>query len=361
MVADLARQPRIAVDTEANSLHAFREQVCLIQFSTLKKDYLVDPLTLDDLTPLGEIFASPKIEKVFHAAEYDVIGLQRDFEFTFANIYDTMLAARTLGLKQVGLGNLLAEKFGVEVDKHFQKANWGQRPLPPTLIDYARLDTHYLLPLREVLEAELREKGRWELAHEDFARCCYIHNGNGQRPPRERWERIDGQQDLTPQQQTILNELCVSREKLAERLNRPLFKVMEDGLLLRIAQAEPISISELKPAGLSERQIERFGRTVIEAVQRGRNAPLVTPTEMEKPSEAALNRLHRLKYWRKKKAQQMGVESDVILPRSYLFTIAERNPRSAEALAGVLAETPWRLKNFGPEILKTLGVKGLTE
>lgn len=359
LAAKLACQNRIAVDTEANSLHAYRERVCLVQFSIPGADYLVDPLALNDLTMLAEIFANPQIEKVFHASEYDLIGLHRDFDFTFANIFDTMLAARTLGIKQLGLGNLLADKFAVEVDKRYQKADWGARPLPADLIDYARLDTHYLLDLRDSLEAELHAKDRWDLAHEDFVRSCVVNNGNGQRSTRERWERVNGYQNLTPREQTILNELCVCREKLAERLNRPLFKIMDDRLLLGIAQVIPHSLEELITSGLTPRQIDRFGKSVLDYVQRGENAPLVHPTEVIRPSDAMLNRLHKLKQWRKKKAEELAVESDVILPRSILHNIAEENPRSLETLSEVMLESPWRFKHFGVEVLKALGVRSV--
>lgn len=355
MCASLLRQPRVAIDTEANSLYAFREQVCLIQLSIPGIDYLLDPLTLHDLTPLADIFCNPAIEKVFHAAEYDLLGLQRDYSFTFTNIFDTMLAARILGYKQLGLGSLLAEKFQVEIDKRFQKADWGARPLPPGLVDYARLDTHYLLDLRDVLENELRERERLDLAREDFQRSCYVTNGS--RQVKERWERIDGQQDLTPRGRTILNELCLSREKLAERLKRPLFKILNDHALLKLAQTEPDSIDALKTAGLSERQIDRFGRVVLEAIQRGQTAPLVKPTEIEKPSNAILNRLNKLKNWRKKKAEELGVESDIVLPRVYLMPLAEHNPRTLETLSAVMSDSPWRVGHFGTEILKSLGVK----
>lgn len=106
MVDDLATQLRVAVDTESNSLHAFREQVCLLQFSSIHEDYLVDPLALRDLSLLGPIFANPKIEKVFHAAEYDLICLRRDFGFTFANLFDTMQAARVFGLPRSRIGQI---------------------------------------------------------------------------------------------------------------------------------------------------------------------------------------------------------------------------------------------------------------
>src|SRR5512147_3175156 len=166
MVADLAGQTRLAVDTESNSLHAYREQVCLIQFSTRKTDYVIDPLVFDDLSSLGPIFENPRIEKVFHAAEYDLICLRRDFDFEFASLFDTMHAARVLGYPAVGLDTLLNSKFKIQTDKRHQKANWAKRPLTTEQIHYARLDTHYLFDLRDVLEKELREKGRLEFARE---------------------------------------------------------------------------------------------------------------------------------------------------------------------------------------------------
>ena len=352
----LCQQPRIAVDTEANSLHAYRERVCLIQFSIPDADYLVDPLALDDLTYLAPIFADPQIEKIFHAAEYDVLGLHRDFDFVFANMFDTMVAARTLGYNAVGLGSLLAEKFGLDVDKHNQKADWAQRPLTEDLLSYARLDTHYLITLREILETELRQKERWELAREDFVRCCYI-NGNGHRDQKERWERIVGQGELDLRQQTILNELCICREKIAERLNRPVFKVINDHVLLKAAKNPPQSLDGLASSGMSEKQIQRCGKAMLEAIHRGSSTPLVEPTRVTRLPNSVLNRQQTLKNWRKDKARELKVESDVILPRQYLQAIAEKNPRSYEALAQVMDEAPWRLEHFGPEILRVLGVK----
>ena len=125
----LSAESLLAVDTESNSLYAYREQVCLIQFSTNEQDYLIDPLVLDDLSPLAQLFANPGIEKIFHAAEYDLICLKRDFGFTVNNIFDTMMAARVLGRNAVGLATILEVEFNVHVDKRCQRADWGQRPL----------------------------------------------------------------------------------------------------------------------------------------------------------------------------------------------------------------------------------------
>ena len=116
MVEGFLSEPILAVDTESNSLFAYQEQVCLIQFSTPRDDFLVDPLALDDLSPLESLFADPKIEKIFHAAEYDLITLKRDYNFSFDNLFDTMIAARILGWEEFGLGSILKVEFNVKLN-----------------------------------------------------------------------------------------------------------------------------------------------------------------------------------------------------------------------------------------------------
>src|SRR5512138_1176790 len=233
MIRDLSVQPRISVDTESNSLHAYREQVCLIQFSTPTTDYILDPFVFNDLSALGPLFSNANIEKIFHAAEYDLICLTRDFEFKFANLFDTMYAARVLGYPFVGLDNVLSEKLGIKMDKRHQKADWAARPLTPSQIDYARFDTHYLFQLRDILEKELEEKGRLQLAREDFTRACKVELPKG-RVNGSSWKRFNSRKDVSTRELTILSELCTFRDHIAERMNRPAFKVVDDDTLLAI-------------------------------------------------------------------------------------------------------------------------------
>jgi ribonuclease D len=241
LVTALRHERIIAVDTESNSLFAYQEQVCLIQFSTTEDDYLVDPLALDDLSSLEPIFSSTEIEKVFHAAEYDLICLSRDFDFTFTNLFDTMVAARILGREAVGLGSMLEDEFGVRTDKRFQRADWGRRPLPTDMKNYARMDTRYLIPLRDHLLASLHQNHLWTLAKEDFNLLCQV-NGipvNGEKKKLEEPWGIRGAVDLTPQGAAVLLELCRYRDKVARRINRPLFKVINNQTLLVIASDLP--------------------------------------------------------------------------------------------------------------------------
>lgn len=350
MVADLSAQPRIAVDTESNSLHAFRERVCLIQFSTPKKDYVVDPFMLQDLSLLAPIFANPNIEKIFHAAEYDLLGLKRDYGFQFANLFDTMQAARILGADKVGLDALLSARFGLTLNKRYQKADWGARPLTREQLEYARLDTRYLIPLREQLKQELELAGRWELACEDFERTCHVNEIHAAED--EPWERFAGRRDLNLRQLTILRELTSLREMLAQRLDRPPFKVLMDDKLLAMARNTPSTTEELEKLGLTSRQIERWGEELLAAVARGVESPMVKRRQAPRPDDAMLKRLEKLKAWRKKAGEQMGVESDIILPRPYLLALAERGVHEVRS---ILAASPSRLERFGSQIQKVLG------
>ena len=366
LAADLSRQSLVAVDTESNSLHAYREQVCLIQFSTEETDYLVDPLALDDLSPLGPIFADPGIEKIFHAAEYDLICLKRDYGFQFTNLFDTMVAASILGKPEIGLASILENEFGLNLDKRFQRADWGHRPLSADLIAYARLDTHYLIILRNQLREELFQSDRWPLAEEDFTRLCLISNrapengsrnsnkagNNGNHEPC--W-RVSGANDLTPQQVAVLQELCIYRDHVARTINRPLFKVISDETLLTIAATTPSTLEALSQIhGMTSGQIRRHGNALLQAVERGLQSPPLYYTRSPRPDDQFLSRLDRLRQWRKKTAEEMGVKSDVVLARDLLFDLAEQNPKTREELDSLLSEVPWRREHFSGQILKVL-------
>jgi len=354
MIGDLFSQPRVAVDTESNSLHAYREQVCLIQFSTPQKDYVIDPLALDDLSSLGPVFSNPEIEKIFHAAEYDLICLRRDFGFQVTHLFDTMHAARVLGYPYVGLDNLLAEKFHFEMDKRHQKADWAVRPLTSAQLDYARLDTHFLFNLRDVLEAELTRKGGLHIAREDFVRACRVD------VPKEKlngtsWKRFSVRKDITPRELTILSELCVSRDHIAERMNRPVFKVISDAFLIDIARNLPEKDVDLAGLGLSPKQIHLWGSELLEAVKRGTVAPLVEREQPKRPNDATLKRVEKLKNWRKKAAEELGVESDIVLPKIYLNVLAENPPKTLKDLESMMRDSPTRFTKYGDQIMRLLG------
>jgi ribonuclease D len=354
MVNQMANEPILAVDTESNSLYAYQEQVCLIQFSTPKDDFLVDPLALDDLSPLEVLFADPDIEKIFHAAEYDLISMKRDYQFVFENLFDTMIAARILGWEHLGLGSILKSEFAVDLNKRYQRANWGKRPIPFEMMSYARLDTHYLIPLRYRLKSELVSRKRWQLAEEDFERLRYVNGRDPQDRPELCW-RVRGAYDLDPQQAAVLLELCRYRTEVAKSINRPVFKVISDKTLMAITEACPRTAKELQGVPeLSQKQFHRHEEGLLIAVEAGLLAKPVYPPRSPKPDEQYLARLDALRNWRKRTARQVQVKSDVILPRDVMYDIVTHNPSNQEELAQVMTQVPWRFKQYGDQILAML-------
>ena len=352
LVDRLQSQPVVSVDTESNSLFAYREQVCLIQFSIPGQDFLVDPLALEDIGGLGSIFANPKIEKIFHAAEYDLLTLQRDFGFTFNNLFDTMVAARILGRKRVGLGSLLEEEFGVELEKKYQRANWGKRPLPRAMLNYASLDTHYLIRLRNLLAKELDKRDRWPIAREDFTRLAQV-NGKPPEPLGADVWRVSGVHDLNPQQVTILRFLTEYREERAQKMDRPLFKVIGDKTLIAVAEKAPETMEELSVLpGMTPGQIRRHGRSLLQAVWQGKQAP---PTKRPRTlylDEQVIDLIEALRNWRKLMARKVGVESDIVLPKDVLEKIGYAQPATKKELSELMKDIPWRFQEYGDQIFR---------
>ncbi len=356
LCADLDASPTVAVDTESNSLHAYREQVCLIQFTTPTADYVVDPLALPDVRALGPFFASPAHEKIFHAAEGDLIGLNRDFQFTFANIFDTMSAARTLGWTQVGLAAVLKAEFDVTLSKAHQRADWGRRPLRSDMLDYARLDTHFLPALRDRLHAALTEKDRLAEALEDFERIARTQAPpTRQQPDPDAFWRVKGSRELAPRQAAVLREVFTYRDAESSRTNQPPFKVIGEPILLDIARKLPQTLDDLGAVpGMTPGQVHRHGRALLKAVDNGLSATPPSPPVFEQVPDEVQARYDRLQGWRKKRAQARGVESDVIVPRTTLWDLARRHPRTVAELVDIADFGPVRREMYGAEILAIL-------
>jgi len=358
LVDQLRGVPLLAVDTESNSLYAYYEQVCLIQLSTRERDYIVDPLALDDLSPLGEVLADPATEIVFHAAEYDVISLKRDFGFRFGRLFDTMMAARICGWEQVGLGAILEAQFGVQAAKQYQRADWSVRPLPAEQLRYAQMDTHYLPALRDILAGELEALGRTEEAQEIFASLAELPPAEYEFDPEGYWH-INGVQKLRPNQMAIVRELYLTRDELARRRDQPVFKIFTDRALVELALLQPRRLGDLDAVrALSGRQARRYGDAIIQAVARGKEASPPQRPPRRQPDQAVLTRYDMLRAWRKQRAVERGVESDVILPRETLWVLAREVPQRAEDLDNIPGLGPWRRAEYGAELIALL--KGLS-
>ena len=355
---ELQQASRVAVDLEANSMFAYREQVCLLQISLPHQDYIIDPMSLEGLPGFGTILENPAIEKIFHSAEYDLILLKREYGWEVQNIFDTMWAARILGYNRLGLASLLAEEYRVKLNKRYQRSDWCQRPLHEPQLIYAQADTHYLLSLRERLAARLKAGGHWEEAQEIFAEQSQITLSDNSFDPDSFWS-IGGAQKLPPTGQAILRALHIYRDQLARARNQPLFKIFGDQTLIELASKQPEHLSELNEIyGMTPRQIQRYGRQLIHIIKDSKKSSAPRrPRRAPRPPEAVLERYDTLHNWRKARGVARGVESDVILNREQMWEIARLNPQSVQELADANILGPWRLKTYGQDIIHLLGKK----
>ena len=354
LLVQLRDQPLVAVDTESDSLYAYREKVCLIQLSIPDADFLIDPLAPIDLQPLAPLMADEQVQKVFHASEYDVMCLRRDFGFTFHNLFDTMWAARILGWPRVGLGDILQEHFSITLDKKWQRHNWGKRPIEPAALSYARYDTHYLLRLRDVQLRELQQTDRLPEAREVFADLSRAKYNGHEFTPDDMWS-VKGVWDLSGRAQAILRQLVVLRDREARRQDRPAFKVIGDKTLLQLAERAPRTLEEMNGIeGMTTSQQQRYGAALLDAVAHGRKEPIPAPPHRTQIDPEVSARYEALRAWRKQMAAQRGVDPDVIVGNAVLMEIAQRRPRTIEQLPALPWFGEWRRNAYGPALVKVI-------
>ncbi len=367
MLDDLQGKSLIALDTESDSLFSYYPKVCLIQLTTYadrenpdpKKvvDYLVDPLRLDQLDGLGTLLADPAVEVIMHAAENDILILQRDFNFTFSYIFDTQLAARILGWNRKGLAAILEEQFGLVSNKRMQRTNWGKRPLTPQQITYAQMDTHYLPALRQRQIKELKEAGRWEEAQEAFKHLLRVNYHERTANDRSFWQ-MKVARSIDPEATGVLEAIWQWREHEAQHQDRPPFKLVSDRVLERIAVAQPTTVAQLgKIAGISDYQIRRYGKALIAAVKDGQQRPRPKAPEGSKRPDhnvdrATLERYENLRRWRSQTAKARGVDTDIVFNNSTLLIIAKRRPSSIAELEEIEEIGPWKAKTYAPDVLQ---------
>jgi len=357
LAAELHGEPVLAIDLEADSQHRYREQVCLLQLSTPARTVLIDPLQGLDLSPLAGLFADPAVRKIFHAADYDLRCLHRDFNLQVRGLFDTMICAQLLGEEKIGLADVLGKYFGVTLDKRFQRADWAIRPLPPAMIAYAAEDTRHLHRLMTLFEARLRERDRLEWAAEEFRLLETVRFAVAEGPL---CLRLKGAGTLSRRQLGVLEELLQWRELEAERRDRPPFQVIGTSTLLALAQHAPRTLSDLAAGeGMPPRLVERYGRELLAAILRGLERPdgelPVWPRPPRQERDPAVDaRLAGLKAWRKQRAAALHIDPGVLINNALLEALARERPTRAAALDGFPGLKHWQRRVLGDELLEVL-------
>ncbi len=360
-VADYAKglqqESVIAVDLEADSMHNYQEKVCLLQFSTATETVLIDPLAGAELEPLKPLLADPSIRKIFHAADYDIRCLARDFDIQINGLFDTMISCQFLGEEKFGLADVLRKYFDVDLDKQYQRADWSKRPLSEGMIRYAAEDTAHLHKLVTILEEKLQQKGRLAWVQEEFALLEQVRFASNDGPL---FLKFKGAGTLDQRQLAVLEQLLQWRDVEARRRDCPLYKVIGNKQLQGIARLKPTGRNLLqKVEGLSPRLIDRYGGKLIHQVEQALDLPEaqlpVYPRGERRQKDPAFDkRMDQLKAWRKKAAARLELDPGVLINNATLEELARRQPQQEADLAELELLKNWQRQELGAGILKAL-------
>ncbi len=358
IVQVLEKEESVGVDLEADSMYHFQEKVCLLQLSTKRINIIVDPLRIQNLSLLKPLFTNHHIKKIFHGADYDVRSLYRDFAIEINHLFDTQLASIFLGIKETGLEAVLQKKFNATLDKRFQRKDWSKRPLPDDMIAYAASDVHYLVPLAEILEKELREKGRLHWVQEE---CEYLSKVRSSQNNQESlYLNFKGAGRLKPRNLAVVEALLQYRMKIAKRKDKPLFKIFSNQALMQLAAATPKTLKHLeKIRAISLKQIKMFGEDLVDTINAALNIPesqLPVYPHKKAPvlKPAVPRRLKSLKAWRDAKAKALEFDPTILLNKAQLSVLAMENPSDIESLKKIKEMKKWQINEFGEDILSVL-------
>jgi ribonuclease D len=361
LVVSLRRAKALSIDTEADGLHHYPVKLCLVQVADDRgRGHLVDPLALPTLQALGPFFADAGVVKVLHAADNDLGYLKRLYGFSVANIFDTAIAARFLGVTSLSLDGLLRDFIGVDPGPSRQKDDWSKRPLSPAQETYALNDVLHLIPLRERLLETLRGKGRELWVEEECALIADMPAPEKTADP-DAYMRLKGAKELDNRGLAVLRELYQARETLAVKLDRPPFMILGNEVLVALALLRPRdSNSILTIKGCTVNVVRRAGEAILAAVERGlatpdSELPVRRPISRPRVSGAVQRRSEALRAWRVEAAKVVELDAGVIFPQRLIDRLAHDPPRDLDALARVEGVGRWRAELFGTELLKRLG------
>ena len=348
----------IGVDLEADSMFHFREKVCLIQMAVGDYIAVIDPLSIDDMGPIVPVFERPEIRKIFHGSDYDVRSLNRDFGITIRNLFDTELASRFLGIPETGLGSVMKQRFGVELDKTYQKKDWSKRPLTDGMIEYGAGDVIYLPRLAAILDRELEEKGRTTWVEEECLLLSGVrHQDNGDAPL---FTRVKGAGKLDRRSLAVLEELLQLRLTLSEKKDRPPFKVFSNASLHTLAKEKPVTTGRLKASGaLSPRQAAAHGAQILKAVEKGVALPEEELPKYPRGKRPSFNpeipkRMDAIKSYRDNMASRLALDPPILINKALMTAIAVRNPDTIDELNTIDGLRQWQVTTLGQGIIHAL-------
>jgi len=366
LIEDLGAARRVALDCEAAGFHRYSDRLCLLQLTTERATYVIDPLGFDPSGLLRAPLEDPGVEVVMHGADFDLRLLSRDLGIELRGLFDTQIAAQLLGEEALGLAALLESRIGVKLSKKYQRADWADRPLTDGMLEYAADDTRHLMRLADILRDELERAGRSAWAHEE---CQALEQTAGSvsdaaDEPEDPVVRVKGARKLPLRQVGALRAALEWRDAIAREKDRATFRVVGDGPLIEAVAAHPRHVRDLLAVkGFPARLAHEAGETLIQKLDeiartpdgelkpypRGQRTGPPRPT----PEVEALT--DRLKEVRNRRSDQLGLPRGTLLSNAVLMEIARVGPRTLQELGALDGMRKWKVEAVGNDLLAALG------
>jgi len=349
---------RLALDTEGASFHRYVDRIYLLQLSTDDQHAIIDPLAVKSPALLGELIEDPKVEVVFHDADYDLRLLHQDYGWNVRHVFDTRVAAQLLGLKAFGLAALLERAFGLKLDKKHQRADWSMRPLTADMLDYAAQDTMHLLGLRDQLHDELKKKDRLVWAREEFERLESVRWAADD--SSNAFLKVKGARDLTRRELAVFRELVQWRDVAALKLDRATFRVVSNDVLLEAAKSHPASKEGLgKLKGMPRGILERSAPELVAAIDRGLAVPESDLPKFQKSARWDRDpefdaKVGAVKQVRDATAARLELDPGVLCSRERMETVVRLLPGEPEELTQIPEFRRWQIAELGAGFVKAL-------
>ena len=260
-----------AIDTEFVRESTYYPVLALVQIASDEYLACIDPLAIEDFSPLIELLTRDDLLKIFHSPSQDLEILYQRFGRVPAPLFDTQLACAVLGYNhQISYADLVQQVTGVRLEKKHTRTDWSRRPLSDAQLDYAMDDVRYLLPVYRYLQDELESSQRLQWIDRDLQ--AMSDPANYEQNFNELWKRLKGVQKLKGEKLQIASDLCQWRETLAQQRNRPRRWIAKDDALVEIARQKPASLDDLTSIPeLPEKTVKRHGETLIQIVARAQS------------------------------------------------------------------------------------------
>ncbi len=362
---ELASVRRLALDCEAAGFHRYSDRLCLVQLTTARHTYVIDPIGFDPTDLLREPLERSDVEIVMHGADFDLRLLSRDLGIELRGLFDTQIAAQLLGEQAIGLQALLESRLGVKLSKKYQRADWAERPLTDAMLEYAADDTRYLMSLADIVAKDLDQMNRASWAAEE---CRALESTVGvvegePADPEDPVLRVKGARKLPTRDVAALRAALEWRDEIARSWDRATFRVVADGPLIEAVSARPRSAGDLSAVkGFPSRLAKEEGSKLISRLQAIADTP---ESELEpyprkprgghsRPTPEVEELADRLKGVRNRRASELGLPRGTLLANAVVLEIARTAPANRDQLLAVDGMRAWRADVIGEELLQVV-------